>query len=283
MNRRRFLSLVATFVIAGKNLLPQITKSQLIFDEIIQKASEQNWTNLPISDLFCKIALEFLEFPYVSNTLDNEPEERCVVTFDGFDCVTFFEVSLCMARILKKGKICYKDLIDEVTYTRYRNGVITDYTSRLHYSADWIYDNIRKNVIKDRTPELNGKAIRFNVNFMSRNPNFYNSLQRDTTLIPKIKSIEEEISKRTFFVIPKNQIKTIETKLKSGNIIFFATNKTGLDYSHVGICYVKDGQARLLHASSKHKKVILDKTISEYVGENKNVNGITVVEPLETK
>lgn len=281
MDRRQFLTLIALSLFARKYLLSQDSKNYSIFEIIIQKAYEHKWDSLPIGELLCKVALEFIGYPYISNTLDNEPEEQCVVTFDGFDCVTFFEVSLCLARIIKKGKTNYEDLINEVTFTRYRNGTITDYTSRLHYSADWIYDNIRKKVIKDRTPELKGKAIQFNVNFMSENPNYYNALQRDNSLISKIKTIEQEISKRTYFVVPKKQINLIESKLKSGNIIFFATNKKGLDYSHVGICFIQDGLARLLHASSKYKKVILDKTIASYVVENKSITGITIVEPLE--
>ncbi len=281
MNRRDFVSLSILFFTFGSRLFPQTSADNSVFSKIMEKANTNQWAEIPISELICKIALEFIGFAYITGTLDTGLEERCVVTFDGFDCVTFFEVSLCLARIIKKQKFTFKDLIDEVTFTRYRNGKITDYSSRLHYSADWIYDNIKKGVVREITSTLGGEIFSFNLNFMSENPNIYKALLKDTSLISKIRKIELEINNRTHFVIPKDRIKNIESKLKNGSIIFFATSKKGLDYSHVGICFIENQKPKLLHASSKHKKVILDKVISDYVNENNKVIGITIIEPLE--
>lgn len=253
------------------------------FSTIIDKANLNNWKELPIKQLFCKVAQEFLYFPYLAGTLERNEVESCIVTFDGFDCVTFFEVSLCLSRIIKKGKSKFEDLLEEVTFTRYRNGTLTDYASRLHYSADWIYDNIRKGVVRDRTKDLGGVVVHFNVNFMSNNPNLYIGLRQNPTMVQKIKSIEKEISERQYYIIPQKNISSIESKLGDGDIIFFATNKEGLDYSHVGICLVKEGEHRLLHASSKKMKVIIDTSISKYVQQSKNIIGISIVEPLEPK
>lgn len=62
----------------------------------------------------------------------------------GLDCVTFFENVLDMARIFRQGKYEFDDLLAAVTHTRYRGGKLDGYLSRLHYTADWIHDNVAK-------------------------------------------------------------------------------------------------------------------------------------------
>ncbi|MFN3781971.1 MAG: N-acetylmuramoyl-L-alanine amidase-like domain-containing protein, partial [Candidatus Kapaibacteriota bacterium] len=169
MERREFISYLYCTILLPKWLISQETKYGNIFDHIINKALNENWSTLPISEVFVNVSLEFLDFPYLGGSLDVDLEEKCIVTFEGFDCFTFFEVSLCFARIIKKRKFTFYDLVDEVTYTRYRGGKIQDYSSRLHYSSDWIYDNIQKGVVQDRTAKLGGTKITFEVNYMSAN------------------------------------------------------------------------------------------------------------------
>ncbi|MCX7908944.1 MAG: DUF1460 domain-containing protein [Ignavibacteria bacterium] len=283
MDRRKFICSSALIFISGKFLLSfPFTKSNIdFFNSIVEKVKRNGWLSLPINELFSKVALLFKDIPYQGGTLENGETEQCIITFEGFDCVTFFEVSLCIARILKKNNLEYKDLVNEVTYTRYRDGIIQDFTSRLHYSSDWIFDNEKKLVVKDKTKDLGGEKIFFKLNFMSENPSFYKQLQNNPKFIEKIKEVETAINSRPYYVVPKEKIVHIEKKLKNGDIVFFATNKKGLDYSHVGICIVDNEKRRLLHASSKKGNVVLDKSIQEYVMENKSVTGITVVEPLE--
>ncbi len=281
MERREFISLIPYVILLPKWLISQETKLNHIFNHILNKARDENWSTLPVSEVFVNVAQEFLDFPYLGGSLDVDREEKCIVTFEGFDCFTFFEVSLCFARIIKKRKFTFYDLVDEVTFTRYRGGEIQDYSSRLHYSSDWIYDNIRKGVVRDRTAKLGGTKISFKVNYMSENPHLYKQLNNNKELLNKIKAIEQEIRKRYYYVIFKSKVPTVENRLENGNIIFIATSKKGLDYSHIGISVVKDGVARLLHASSKFNRVLLDKPIAQYLNENKTATGITVVELLE--
>jgi len=205
------------------------------------------------------------------------------------DCVTFFENSLCIARIIQKSKLYLNSLIEEVTFTRYRNGKIEDYSSRLHYTSDWITDNVQKKVIEDVTDSIarniypkGAKPVQFNVTFMSENPQYYKALQNDKTLVEKISHYESEIRKRTYFIITIDKIKSIEKFLKTGDIIAIATSKKGLDYSHTGLIFVDDEQiAHFLHASTKTKKVTLDIAISKYVEQNSSNIGISVLRPLE--
>jgi hypothetical protein len=284
MKRREFVGVVFA-LLASKNILhlQDNNREEGFLKKILDKANKNNWNALPFPELYTKIALEFVGFPYISNTLEKSEEEKCIITFEGFDCVTFFELALCIARIIRKNKLSYQDLVDEVTFTRYRNGNILDYTSRLHYSSDWIYDNISKGVVKDRTIELGGEKIVFRPSFMSENPNLYVGLKRNPSLVQKIKAIEHEIAERIYYYVPKEKISRIQNKIRNGDIIFFSTSKNGLDYSHVGICLVVDEERHLLHASSKKGKVVVDAEIASYADSVKNITGITVVEPLDPK
>lgn len=282
ITRRDFIKInLPIFFISANKLLSFATNESNIFTKIINKSQREQWRNLPIGELIGKIGIELIDLPYIKHTLEVGFREKCIVTFSGFDCVTFFEVTLCMARIIKKGFNSFEDLINEVTFTRYRNGKIEDYASRLHYTSDWIFDNILKKVIRDKTKDLSKKRIRFNVFFMSHHPNSYPVLKFNPEQVNKIIEIEREINKRKYYYIPKEIIPNIEKKMKTGDIIAIVTRKVGLDYSHVGLIYKERDQARFLHASMKRKKVILDDTISNYLLFDKDSRGITILEALE--
>ena len=128
-----------------------------MFTRIVNKSSAENWDRLPIGELIGKIALELKGTPYVGFTLElSKDSEYCVVNLKGLDCVTFFEDSICLARMIKRGKSSPEDLIAEVRTTRYRGGTMGDFTTRLHYTTDWFVDNEAKGVVKILTPELPG-------------------------------------------------------------------------------------------------------------------------------
>jgi hypothetical protein len=263
-----------------KLMINSIDKNtKLIFDSIVKSAKKGKWHKFNIEQIIIKIARELLDSPYKSGTLEGN-EEICRIDFQGLDCVTLMENCLDFARIIKMQKYSIENLIEEVTFTRYREGKLTDYTSRLHYTSDWIYDNIKKKVIEDKTYRIGGKPISFNVGFMSSNPEYYLSLKNNPQFIEIIKQIEKEINSRTYYYIPKSEVSSIEKDLNSGDIIAFVTSKTGLDYSHVGLSLKQKGKARLLHASSKMKKVIVDLPISEYIKNISTNIGITVLSPL---
>lgn len=255
-------------------------ESEKKFFEIMELAKKEKWNQLPIGDRIASVGLQLIDVPYVGGTLEGE-KEKCSVFLDKLDCVTFFETSLAIARLMKWDNMKFNDLINQVTYSRYRNGSVNGYTSRLHYTSDWITENTKKNLVRDITKEIGGIIAPIKVGFMSDNPNFYAALKKDAKLIKTIKQQEEAINKRQYFYIPKEKIKSIEQKLKSGDIIAIATSMKGLDYSHTGLVYVdKDKKVRFLHASTTKKKVVLDVELSEYIQSVKTNIGITVLRPL---
>ena len=289
MKRREFLIGIGavSLLLSGKmkaSLPLAVNSTDSKFEKITAKAKAEEWHTLPMSDLMGKIALEFLGTPYAGGTLEINATEQCVINLDKLDCVTFFENVLGLARMIKLQGYDFDDLIKQVTFTRYRNGKIDGYTSRLHYTSDWIYDNVKKGTVSDITKSLGGEAIKFNVSFMSKHPQYYKPLKNNPALIKKIKAIETAINERTYYYIPKNKVRAIEDKLQTGDIIAIVNTAKGLDYSHTGLIYRENDVAHFMHASSLKKKVIIDKSISQYLLHSKKSNkGISILRPLEPR
>ncbi len=257
-------------------------KTRDVFIRIMHHALLDSWASHPVGECIGKIAEFFIGTEYAGGTLEGKGPEICRVDLKGLDCVTLYENALCLARILKKGRTAYDDFIAELTYTRYRRGILTDYTSRLHYTSDWIYDNERKKVVKNITRDLGGEEIPVRVSFMSENPGYYPALREFPEFIEKIAGIEKEINKRKHWVIPREKVKSVQNHLRTGDIIAVATEKKGLDYSHTGLAFRDENRRiRLLHASSVEKKVLLDSEIYRYIQSIETHTGITVARPLE--
>jgi hypothetical protein len=257
-----------------------------VFNRIIKKASSENWRKLPIGELIGKIAMELEGTPYVGFTLEvSKDAEACVVNLKGLDCVTFFEDSLCMARMIKKGKSSPGDLINEVRFTRYRGGKMGDFTTRLHYTTDWFVDNEKKGVVKILAPELPGaEPFTQKVGIMSEHPENYRQLKAHPELIPKIRRIENEINARSLKYVPMNELAQAEHFLQTGDIVGVATTSNGIDIAHTGLC-IKDEQGivHFMDASSSKKKmkVTLETDIAKCLNWSPKLTGAMFARPLE--
>ena len=260
------------------------SRTHQIFAQIIKSAKEKKWESLPIGECIGNIGLLMVGTEYVAGTIEGEGPEICRVDLTGLDCVTFYENVLCTARILKKGKTTYDDLIAELTLTRYRGGKLTDYTSRLHYTSDWIYDNEKKKVVRNITRKIGGKEYPVEVSFMSKNPGYYPALKEFPEFIKTIAKFEKEINKRRNWYIPKSKVRKAQRDIRTGDIIVLATNKAGLDYAHTGLAYRDEkGKVRFLHASSEKNKVMLDTELYKYIQSVETFIGITVARPQEVR
>lgn len=259
-----------------------IKTNEMVFEDIIKTAKANDWKKYSIGAMMGHIAQKFYGTPYVGGTLDiNDMQESCVVNFLELDCVTFYETVLTLARIIKKDRLTIEDFTQELTFIRYRKGKLNDYTSRLHYTSDWIYDNVKKDVVDDISSVVGGDPIKFDVSFMSENSELYPSLRKIPKMIAEIESYEESIRKRTYYYIPNDKVASFSDRIQTGDIICIVTNKPGLDYSHTGLAIVENGTARLCHASSKEKKVLLDVEIDKYLQSNSSSKGISILRPKE--
>lgn len=278
-NKILYFALILLFGINTYNVSLATENSR--FTKIVKKAAKEEWNKLPYNDIIVKVGKEFLGVPYVGGTLDKSDSESCVIDLDRLDCVTYFENCLAIADvIMTEDNPAFDQLYERVQYTRYRNGDIDGYESRLHYTADWIFDNIDKEIVNDITSDLGGIPLDLHVNFMSQNADKYPKLKGNKVLIEKIKKIEDDINSGQIYFIPKENVSDIMDKLENGDIVAFVTSIEGLDYGHIGLINKEDGTARLMHASSIAKKVMIDKPLDQYINGVSKFTGITVLRPI---
>lgn len=298
MTRRDFLrsTSLGTFGLIGSSALAgnagwvqeqlQHFEGQDVFTRIVTKASAENWKQLPIGELMGKVAMELKGTPYVGFTLEaSQDQEFCVVNFNGLDCVTFFEDTLDMARMIKRGKSAPEDLISEIQTTRYRGGKMGDFTTRLHYTTDWLVDNEAKGVIKILTPELPGaQPFTQKVGVMSSIPGNYRQLAAHPELVREIRLSEDKINARSLKYLPMDKLEAAEHLLQTGDIVGVTTTESGIDIAHTGLC-IKDeqGMVHFMDASSSRRqmRVTLESEISKSLHWSSQLTGVMIGRPLE--
>jgi Protein of unknown function (DUF1460) len=263
---------------------PGAVTGEKTLERLLAEAREGRWSERAIGERVGAVGMALRRTPYVDGTLELYDErEICSVDLTGLDCVTFFESALALARMLKRGGRTPEALVTEVTYTRYRDGRVTDYASRLHYMSDWFFDNQAKRVVRVITGDLPGAApFTRRVGYMSAHPGAYRQLRANPEMVAKIARVEADINARTLQYLPKVKVAAARGLLKTGDIVGITTTIDGLDCSHSGLCYRDDGGVlRLLHASTTKKAVVLDEDLASYLARVSTHTGIMVARPLE--
>lgn len=221
----------------------------------------------------------FLGVPYVGKTLEYEPE-RLIVNLREMDCMTFVENVLALAEASASGTPSWQTYLEKLQQIRYRDGKIEDYTSRLHYTSDWIYENEKKGLIADITKEIGGVSLAMDVSFVSTHPESYMQMQSHPEYIAVMEKKEKEINSRQYYYIPKEEIDKREAQIRTGDIVCFVTSIKGLDISHVGIIHKEGDKMTFIHASSGKKRVIInEESLQDYVLGIKKSKGIMVLRP----
>lgn len=231
-------------------------------------------------DLLAGIALSFLGALYKEATLDEPGREKLIVNFRKFDCFTYVESMLALARWFASGKKSPREYLRQLKLIRYRKGVIDGYSSRLHYFTDWLRENEKKKVIKNITKALGGRSRRKKINYMTTNYGLYSALKEKKNY-QKILIAERNLSRRAFAIIDKRKVSACRKKIKNGDIVAFASAKKGLDVAHVGFALWQGRNLKLLHASSKEGAVVISKkTLAAYLKSNKKYTGVIIARPL---
>ncbi|MDH6358046.1 N-acetylmuramoyl-L-alanine amidase-like domain-containing protein [Parabacteroides sp. PF5-9] len=257
-----------------------IYEDRLIFERFAKQMLPKR--SLPMDQLLIETGKYFLNTPYVASTLEKEPESL-VINLREMDCTTFVENVIALSQTIKSPTPSFEHFCRNLQRLRYRNGKITDYSSRLHYTSDWIYTNERKGFVKDITRQIGGVILPLNLSFMSTHPDSYIQLKNHPDLIPKIEKIERDINTRMYYYLPKELIKYKKAKMQNGDMVCFVTSIKGLDISHIGFIYHEGDKLTFIHASSKEKKVIINsEPLSTYTENMKSNTGIIVVRPLQT-
>lgn len=257
------------------------------FRTLCAQARQGRWHRLPIGERVAAFGQAMVGTPYVGFTLEIDDHiESPSVNFTGLDCWTFFETALALARMTRRPD--FQDdpalLLHEVESTRYRSGRCTGgYLERIHYLEEWFRDNHARRNIRDITRELapvvplKGRRI----DEMTVLWKGYRYLRANPALRSGMARIEQELQRHPFHYIPKASVAALEPRLQNGDIIGIVTHKPHVYCSHVGlIVRTQDGAARLMHASSTHQRVVIDRPLSGYLAQFKNHAGIIVARPV---
>lgn len=264
--------------------LPFIANSQTVcsldskerLEHLFAELSQKDLSGKSLNSLNVEIGKWFLGTPYMEKTLEIPGDEKLVINLHGLDCTTYLETVVTLSRMAIRAEFNFEAFEAELENLRYRDGLNTGYPSRLHYFSDWIYENQQKNILEDITAKIGGKSYANQPTFMSSNPQFYPQLS-NPIFVKQIKQAEKEIGDRNYYYIPKEEIRKVEDKIQTGDLIAITAERSDLDMVHVGFAIKKNGRIHLMHASTGSMKVeISEKPLSEYLAGFKSQSGVMV-------
>ena len=254
--KRCLAALLMAFLCLSPNAAApsQESVNRAVFDRISTalKGSE----GFPTGELVSAAALEMLGTPYVAGTLETVPE-KLNIFLDKTDCILFVEICLCMALTLKSDTPTYEAFVEQVRQMRYRDGVVDGYTSRLHYTSEWLQQNAARGILSEYTCRY-GSPLKQSFSFMSTHPDSYKQLKGNNAAVAEIRKAERRLeSAGGYCVVTQQRLKAGGIDLHEGDIVCFVTKVPGLDISHVGLVHKMGGEWHFIHASSKAGKVIV--------------------------
>ena len=227
--------------------------------------------------------------PYQAHTLEaylraggRPASEPLALHLDRFDCVSLVESALAVARVAAGGRgAAWDDFAREVERMRYRGGERRGYTSRLHYFSEWIADGARRGLVRDLGAELGGRPDARPLRFMSEHRASYAALADDVTY-EAIRAHERTLDARPRRVVPTERIAAVQDRIRTGDVLAFATSIEGLDVTHTGLAYRDShGVMRVLHAPLSGGAVEVSRTtLPQYVAAIRRATGILVARPL---
>jgi len=255
------------------------------FQSLVSRGVAENWAALPIGQRVATVGRALVGTPYMNFTLelDSRIETPCV-NMKGMDCWTFFEIALGTARALQQCPNPQpRDLLRMIELDRYRGGKCDGkFTSRLHHLEDWLQDNQRRGLVKDITSTLPGaRKIYREMDYMGGAASrLFRQLRAAPSMVPVMARIEQSLSARGIYYVPKSSVPAAEKFLRDGDIICIVTTWHGDYTSHVGLA-VRDakGTLRFLHASKNSRAVIVDSRLSDYLNRYSLHAGIMVARP----
>lgn len=245
----------------------ETTDTTRITEILVAEAAQHNPGSLT------HIAENFIGAPYEGGTLEGGDEETLRVNIDTFDCTTFVETVIAMAYTAAEHRQSWRDFVYNLRHYRYRHGETDGYASRLHYVSDWILDNSARGLLREVTAD--SPKVRYGVkslDYMTAHRDSYPALADDDNF-RAMKSVEAGYSNHRFPYIKGSGLKgkQIAAVARDGDIVVFTTSTKGLDATHMGIIRISgDGEPRLIHASSKAGKVVVDElSLAEYIAKQR--------------
>ena len=200
------------------------------------------------------LAGEFLGRPYKPNPLIGSADTAEVFTasLDGFDCVTYIETVVALARACS-----VDDFVEWLRKVRYEQGRL-QWNRRNHYMTRWIRNNVRNGILERVSMPAVPTIIK----------------ERVLNVVPGLAPQRAHIK-----CVPKAAMPRVEKYLRSGDLIFFASTRKHLDVFHAGII-VRDGEKILMRHASRSDGSVVEQKLSEFLKANR-MAGVIVVRPRE--
>ncbi len=198
------------------------------------------------------LSRHFVGHPYKLNPLIGSADiaEVFTASLDGFDCVTYIETIVALARASNVG-----DFTEWLRKIRYERGRIR-WERRNHYMTLWIRNNVREGVIRPVSMPA--------VPIVSR--------ERVLNAVPGLDPQRTRVK-----CVPKPGLPRLEPHLQSGDLIFFVSARKNLDVFHAGII-VRDGKNVFMRHASRSQGFVVEQELSEFLKANR-MAGVIVVRP----
>jgi hypothetical protein len=272
-----------TSVLPDSALTPPDSATAARFAAAMRYATEQNEEVGSVGALMQALGPHFRGRPYLEGTLDGGATESLVVRLDGFDCVTFVETALAMARGVRSGDTTYAGFARRLAEHRYRDGRLRGYCSRLHYFTEWLADNEDRGLVTRLDDRLGGRPLTDTLDFMSTHRSSYDRFATNDSLYACVQQMETDLQARQHDrpvrYVPQDSIRAVYDQLQAGDIVATVTSIEGLDVAHTGLVYAhEDGGRGLLHASLSDG-VVVSPDLQRYVQTIDHQIGIVVARP----
>ena len=198
------------------------------------------------------LSRHFLGYPYKPNPLIGSADkaEAFTASLDGFDCVTYIETIVALARASN-----IDGFIEWLRKIRYERGCV-QWKRRNHYMTFWIRNNVREGIIKPVSMPA--------VPIVSR--------ERVLNVVPGLAAQRTRVK-----CVPKPAVPRLEPHLQSGDLIFFASTRKNLDVFHAGII-ARDRRRVLLRHASRSQGSVVEQELSEFLKANR-MAGVIVMRP----
>lgn len=233
----------------------------------------------PSGEIMTAAAEALCGTPYKGGTLESTPE-HLTVNLRETDCILLVEACTAMTLLLKDntglkdnpggGIPPFEDFCTTLRRLRYRNGIISGYPSRLHYTSEWLLQASANGVLREVTQELGGIPLEQEFSFMSSHRDNYPQLRGNagTAAAEQIRRTEERLdTAAAYFYIHAEKIREAEANIQDGDIICIVSSTPGLDITHTGIARrAGDGSLHFIHASMREGRTVMEaRTLREYV------------------
>ncbi|MFO8098695.1 MAG: DUF1460 domain-containing protein [Salinibacter sp.] len=271
-----------TVALADSVLTPPDSATARRFAAVMESGADSAAESETIGALMQALGTQFQGAPYLEGMLDEPSTETLVVRLDGFDCVTFIETTLAMARGLTVDDTTYAGFAQRLAEQRYRDGTLQGYCSRLHYFTEWLADNEDRGLIT-RLDTLGSRSLTDTLDFMSTHRSDYDRFATNDRRFACIQDMEGSLQAQQrrdpVQYVPQDSIRAVYDELQAGDIVAMVTSIDGLDVSHSGLVYAHDDGGRgLLHASVSDG-IVVSPDLQRYVQTIDNQIGIVVARP----